>query len=212
MEENDVRNYLKELEKFDKLFENENVDDSVINEVENLLKKLTVDLTEEVPSKPIFDLDIKFKKLNPTATIPTYSKDGDVGADLTATSKYVDDYGNTCYGTGLAMEIPKGYGGFIFPRSSVSKHTMSLANAVGVIDPGYRGEIICKFKPTLQFLKGINPKTFLKEGNITQLENYEVGDRIAQIVIMERPNINYIESDTLSETERGDGGFGSTGK
>ena len=66
-------------------------------------------------------MDIKIKKLHEDAVVPSYSKDGDAGMDLTAVSKVIDKYGNTSYGTGLAMEIPKGFVGYIFPRSSVSK-------------------------------------------------------------------------------------------
>jgi dUTP pyrophosphatase len=139
---------------------------------------------------------VKIKKLNSSAIIPKYAKDGDAGMDLTAISLEVDPKGfYTEYGTGLAMEIPKGHAGFIFPRSSASKTSQIQANCVGVIDSGYRGEI----------------KVRLKElGNPKQL--YEVGDRVAQIIILPVPNITFIESDELDQTERGDGGFGSTGK
>lgn len=79
-------------------------------------------------------MDIKIKKLNENAVIPRYAKDGDAGMDLTATSKYYDENGNVCYGTGLAFEIPDGYVGLVFPRSSLCKKDLSLSNAVGVID------------------------------------------------------------------------------
>lgn len=79
-------------------------------------------------------MEVKIKKLNKNAVIPFYAKPGDAGMDLTATSKTFDDYGNVEYGTGLAIEIPKGHVGLIFPRSSICKQDLALTNAVGVID------------------------------------------------------------------------------
>lgn len=79
-------------------------------------------------------MKVKIKKLNENAVIPSYSKQGDAGMDLVATSKIFDKYGNVEYGTGLAMEIPEGHVGLIFPRSSISKKDLALTNAVGVID------------------------------------------------------------------------------
>jgi dUTP pyrophosphatase len=156
-------------------------------------------------------MKVNIKKLHPDAVIPKYAKDGDAGMDLTATSKKIDEYGNASYGTGLAIEIPIGYVGLIFPRSSVCKYTLSLSNAVGVIDSGYRGEISCKFKPTPQLLLPINPLSFLREPLIYN-ETYDLGDRIAQIIIMPIPSVTFNEVDELSDTDRGDGGYGSSGK
>ena len=86
---------------------------------------------------------VKIKKLHPDAVIPSYAKHGDAGMDMYAVSKgELDKYGNMVYHTGLAMEIPRGHVGLIFPRSSVSKTPHMLRNHVGVIDSGYRGEII----------------------------------------------------------------------
>lgn len=79
-------------------------------------------------------MEVKIKKLNENAVIPTYAKDGDAGMDLTATSKSFDEYGNVVYGTGLAFEIPKGYVGLLFPRSSNAKTELFLTNSVGVLD------------------------------------------------------------------------------
>lgn len=79
-------------------------------------------------------LKVKIKKLNENAVIPAYSQYGDAGMDLTATSKSHDDNGNTCYGTGLSFEIPDGYVGLLFPRSSNAKKDLLLSNSVGVID------------------------------------------------------------------------------
>lgn len=146
-------------------------------------------------------LNVKIKKLHPDAVIPFYSKKGDCGMDLTATSVSADDDGNYVYGTGLACEIPLGYVGLLFPRSSNSKKAMLLSNSIGVIDSGYRGEIILKFKPSL-----VCPSKTSKNGI------YEVGERVGQIIIIPYPEIQFEEVSELSETERGDGGFGSTGK
>lgn len=79
-------------------------------------------------------MEVKIKKLNENAIIPTYAKEGDAGMDLTATSKSFDEYGNVVYGTGLAFEIPKGYVGLLFPRSSNAKTDLFLTNSVGVLD------------------------------------------------------------------------------
>lgn len=146
-------------------------------------------------------LKVKFKKANQAAITPFYAKDGDAGMDLTAVSKSVDEFGNLVYDTGLMMEIPEGYVGLIFPRSSVSKQDLLLSNSVGVIDSGYRGSILVKFKPAAYYVGGGHPELALE---------YNVGDRIAQIVIIPYPKVVFIESEELSETERGQGGFGST--
>jgi len=133
-------------------------------------------------------------KLDAGAKIPKYAKDGDAGMDLYAVSQSFDSYGNYVYGTGLAIEIPKGYVGLLFPRSSISKTAHSLRNAVGVIDSGYRGEIMLKF-----------------DINIQNCPVYEIGDRIAQIIILPYPEIEFEEAFELSKTQRGKGGFGSSG-
>ena len=139
--------------------------------------------------------EIKVKKLHPDAVIPKYAKEGDAAMDLVAVSKkWNEDNTQVTYGTGLAMEIPKGFCGLLFPRSSVSKTTLSLANCVGVIDSGYRGEVMLKFR-------------YLKEGDV-----YEIGDRVGQIMLAPVWLISFIEVDELSDSERGEGGFGSTGK
>src|SRR5690606_4362848 len=85
---------------------------------------------------------------------PQYSKDGDAGLDLVATSKKYNEKGSIVYGTSLAFEIPKGYVGLLFPRSSNSKMDLLLSNSVGVIDSGYRGEVMFKFKHVQDVRKG----------------------------------------------------------
>ena len=163
-------------------------------------------------------LKVKIKKLNEDAVIPTYSKDGDAGMDLVATSKSFDTYGNVVYGTGLAFEIPKGYVGFVFPRSSNAKQQLLLSNSVGVIDSGYRGEVMLKFKSSVSSfsLKTLFKLIFNQDAKITIISNhsvsYSIGDRIGQIIILPYPQIEFEEAEELSETERGNGGYGSTGK
>lgn len=156
-------------------------------------------------------LDVRFKKTDEMGQIPKYAKASDAGLDLVAVSKErTVDY--TEYGIGLAVEIPEGYVGLIFPRSSISNYDLSLANAVGVIDSGYRGEIKCRFKnsSTIQKLLRIIAAVFT--GDSWEPFEYEISDKVAQLVIMPYPKINPIESDSLSASDRGTGGFGSTGK
>lgn len=138
---------------------------------------------------------IKFKKLTPEAVIPYYASDEAAAFDLTATSVRYEVKGHFIeYGTGLASEIPVGYVGLIFPRSSISKFGLQLANSVGVVDSDYRGEWLCRFKTTTQ----MDPI-------------YEVGDRVAQAMIIRAPRYEIVDVESLGETNRGEGGFGSTG-
>jgi dUTP pyrophosphatase len=162
-------------------------------------------------------MDVKIKKLDENAVIPFYATDGSAGMDLTATSVHEDDYGNMVYGTGLAFEIPKGYVGLLFPRSSNAKKDLMLTNCVGVLDSDYREEVYFKFRPTYHnVLHGIFSKIVSFFGGkewieTYHFEEYEVGDRIGQIVILKYPKIDFVEVDELSETDRV-GGYGSTGK
>lgn len=142
---------------------------------------------------------VKLKKLSPDAVIPTYAKDGDAGMDMTATKIINETLDSITYGTDIALEIPKGFVGLIFPRSSIRKTHLHLSNSVGVVDSGYRGEIQATFKK----IQGVSNNA---------LDNYKVGDRIMQIMIIPHPSIIFIEVDELDNTERGEGGFGSTGK
>jgi dUTP pyrophosphatase len=138
-------------------------------------------------------MKLKIKKLNERAEIPFYAKDGDAGMDLVATtlvrtSKFFE------YGTDLAMEIPKGYVGLLFPRSSISKTDHFLRNSVGVIDSGYRGEI--KLRMSIPALGETE---------------YLIGDKVGQLILMKLPWVEIEEVEELSDTDRGEGGFGSTG-
>ncbi len=159
-------------------------------------------------------MKVKIKKLSENAVMPTKAHASDAGFDLVATSREIDDMGNIVYGTGLAFEIPEGYAGFIFPRSSISKTNIALTNAVGVVDSHYRGEVTAKFKPVPM----VNEQTDTK-GNKLLIQDgdeavyaYAVGERIAQLIIMPYPEIEFEEADKLSDTDRGTGGYGSTGK
>jgi len=143
-------------------------------------------------------MDIKLKKLHSDAVIPTYAKNGDAGLDLVAVDIKQPERNKLIYDTGIALEIPEGYVGLVFPRSSIHKKDLRLSNNCGIIDSGFRQSIKVVFD--------IIAKTSYNCDN-----RYAVGDRIAQIIIIPYPNINLIEVDELSETERGSGGFGSTG-
>ena len=156
-------------------------------------------------------MKVKIKKLHPDAVIPAYAKTGDAGMDLTATSVSVDEHGNICYGTGLAFEIPEGYVGLVFPRSSNHKKGVVLTNCVGVIDSGYRGEVSFKFRPHMETANQIHEDGRFTISSWVNFESYKIGDRIGQIIIMPYPQIEFEEVDELSETERGDQGYGSSG-
>ena len=138
-------------------------------------------------------MKVRIQKLNNNAIVPTYSKIGDAGMDLTITELEQIDHEHIKYKFGIAIEIPKGYVGLIFPRSSCYKQRQILSNCVGVIDSGYRGELMAVMIGTSE-------------------HSYKVGDRAAQIIILPYPEIEFEEVLLLTESERGSGGFGSTGK
>jgi dUTP diphosphatase len=140
-------------------------------------------------------MKVKIKRLDKSAVIPKYAKDGDAGLDLTATAYKVNEKGQYIYTSDLALEIPDGYVGLLFPRSSICKKDLEMTNSVGVIDSNYRGPIKSVFNPTCE-----DP------------EIYELGERFAQLIIIPYPKIEFEEVEELSETERGEGGYGSTGK
>lgn len=144
-------------------------------------------------------MQIRIKKLHPDAKIPQYAKPGDAGMDLYCTSiEYSDDLYFVQYNTGLAIEIPDGYFGLCVPRSSNSKKDLLLCNSAGIIDSGYRGEISFRYA--------------IIRNTIPRLRLYEIGDRIGQILILPYPQIEYVEVENLSESERGINGYGSTGQ
>lgn len=197
MDKKDLENYISRLQDLEKnLTEEDETDDlSFLSELDGLLEQLSEDVHRNVATAG-FSTEVKIKKLHPNAVIPSYSKPGDAGMDLTITEVFKNTDKEISYGFGIALEIPSGYVGLVFPRSSIRKNDLLLTNSVGVIDSGYRGEIQATFKKT--------------DGNMSIV--YEPGERGAQIMIIPYPTIKLVESDELSDTERGDGGFGSTGK
>ncbi len=210
MDQKEAEEYLKKLEDFEKTIGTDNEDDLDLNFMSELNELLTKLQEELQPIQPVTEENIintqptmtgggvlvKVKKLDPNAVIPSYSKVGDAGMDLTITKEIENTSFSVSYGFGIAMEIPKNYVGLVFPRSSVRNQELVLSNCVGVIDSGYRGELQATFKKT-------NGLDSLK---------YKVGERGAQIIILPYPQVKMVESEELSNTERGDGGFGSTGK
>lgn len=139
-------------------------------------------------------MKVKFKKLHPEAKAPYQATPGSAGYDLFAVSKEQLDGYHTRFDTGIAVEIPKGHVGLIFPRSSCYRQGMLLSNCVGVIDSDFRGSIGAVFIGTHKDVC------------------YNVGDRIMQMIIMPFPDVRFVEADELSQTERGKGGYGSTGR
>lgn len=144
-------------------------------------------------------MELKFKRLSENAILPIRAYKGDAGLDLTATriTTELNECGQLIlvYHTDLAVEIPEGYVGLLFPRSSVYKKSLMQTNCVGVIDAGYRGEIMAKFRNTTDVVPAV----------------YREGERFAQLVIVPIPDITVVEAAELSESDRGENGMGSTG-
>lgn len=144
-------------------------------------------------------MEVKFKRLSDKAIMPIRAHKGDAGLDLTATNitTNVNEVGQLMiiYHTDLAVEIPEGYVGLLFPRSSIWKKSLTTTNCVGVIDSGYRGEIMFVMKSTTDVV----PKV------------YNIGERFAQLVIVPIPEFDIVEAEELSDSERGTDGLGSTG-
>lgn len=144
-------------------------------------------------------MEIKFKKLDPRAVAPVRAHKSDAGFDMTATriTTELNECGQLIlvYHTDIAVEIPDGWMGLVVPRSSIFKKSITLANCAGVIDSGYRGEITGKFRTTTDVVPAV----------------FKEGERFAQLLILPVPEVQMIESDALSDSERGEGGYGSTG-
>jgi dUTP pyrophosphatase len=199
MNKKEIEDYIKKLKEFEtELSNDDDLDFNFINELNGVLNKINTDIKNETQETPIYNnsLVVKVKKLSDNAVIPSYSKVGDAGMDLTITREIENTSFSVSYGFGISMEIPKNFVGLVFPRSSVRNQDLILSNCVGVIDSGYRGEIQATFKKT----------------NGLDSIKYKVGDRGAQIIILPYPQIKMVESDELSDSERGTGGFGSTGQ
>jgi dUTP pyrophosphatase len=140
-------------------------------------------------------LPIRFKKLHKDAVLPFYGTEFSAGMDCTAVSSPILEEEFVAYDLGLAMEIPAGYVGYLFPRSSISKKSLILANSVGVIDADYRGPVQARFKLASERVNNI----------------YKKGDAICQLIVMPIPKVTPEWADELSDTVRGAGGFGHTG-
>lgn len=143
-------------------------------------------------------MELKIKRLSEEAVLPIRAHKSDAGIDLTCTriTQEINECGQLIlvYHTDLAIEIPEGCVGLLFPRSSIYKKSLSFTNAVGVIDSGYRGEIMVKMRSTTDVVPAI----------------YKPGERFTQLIIMPIPEVTITESAELSESDRGEGGFGST--
>lgn len=142
-------------------------------------------------------MDLRIKKLNDNAVMPTYGSDCAAGADLYSCEGEISFNPNETklVHTGIAMEIPDGYVGLIYARSGIAtKRGLAPANKVGVIDSDYRGEIMVAL-----------------HNHSNDLQTIASGERIAQIVITPYLAVNFIEAAELDDTKRGEGGFGSTG-
>lgn len=144
-------------------------------------------------------MQIKVKRLSDTAVLPVKAHTNDAGFDLTCSdiTTEINECGQLIlvYHTGIAIEIPEGYYGLLVPRSSIFKKSLTLTNCAGVIDSNYRGEVMGKFRSTTDVVPSV----------------YKVGERFAQLLIIPLPAVEMVEADELSETERGEGGYGSTG-
>jgi dUTP pyrophosphatase len=166
-------------------------------------------------------LQVKFKKLREDAVVPTYAMPGDACMDITAVDVEYDLQNDRyIYHTGLAFEVPEGYYMDLRPRSSNTKTDVYIPNAPGTLDSGYRGELLVVFKnrdklpitPYLTLSHDQNTVINAYANTISALAPYKVGERVCQMMILPYPKIELVEVTELSETERGDGGFGHTGK
>ncbi len=144
-------------------------------------------------------LDVPITRLRADAAVPAYARDGDAGADLVAAEAVTlaANGGRALVGTGLSVAIPEGYAGFVQPRSGLAlRHGVTCLNTPGLIDSGYRGEL----------------KVLLVNTDPVQAFEVTPGERIAQLVVQRVERVRFVEVDELPDSERGAGGFGSTGR
>lgn len=141
--------------------------------------------------------EVTITRLDPEVPLPTYAHPGDAGADLVSTVDLELAPGERALvPTGIAMALPPGLAAFVHPRSGRAlRHGLSIVNTPGTIDAGYRGEI----------------QVLLINHDLTDTVNVARGDRIAQLVIQRVEAVDFVEVDTLPDSERGAGGYGSTG-
>jgi len=160
---------------------------------------------------------IKVKRLHEDAFLPSQNEDTDAGYDIVAIDagrvEFMEVENDTSghlliqyieYRTGLSIEPPPGYHVEIFPRSSISKYDLALANSIGLVDEGYRGELLVRFK----YIQPRHPNKIVRNVDI---KKYRKGDKIAQLVIRKTQRANFLFADELSISARGGGGFGSSG-
>lgn len=143
-------------------------------------------------------MELLFERLNDEATAPSRAHEGDAGLDLYACeAAHIGPGERWSVGTGIAVEIPAGHAGLVLPRSGLAKrHGIALVNSPGLIDAGYRGEV----------------RVLLLNTDPAETFRVEPGDRIAQLVIAPIASAEPVEAKSLSESARGDGGFGSSGR
>jgi len=143
-------------------------------------------------------VELRVAKLQDEATLPSRAHDGDAGLDLYACeTAHIGPGERWSVGTGVAVEIPEGHAGLVLPRSGLAKkHGIALVNSPGLIDSGYRGEV----------------RVLLLNTDPAETFRVESGDRIAQLVIAPIALADPVEAETLAESTRGDGGFGSSGR
>ena len=140
---------------------------------------------------------VPIKILSRDAQIPHMAYNGDAGVDLRSVERIVlEPQERAMVATGLAIALPEGYAGFVLPRSGLAaKHGISIVNAPGLIDSNYRGEL----------------KVILLNTDPNESFTIEIGDRIAQLIVMPVPTINFEQVKELTESQRGESGFGSSG-
>lgn len=179
-----------------------------ISDVENKvlhLEKRIIALQEQNLFNKSKEL-LKFKKTHENAITPIKANETDMCYDLFAVEDGKLSEMFIEYDTGIAFDIPEGYDIQVFPRSSISKYDLVLANSTGIIDNGYRDSIKCRFKIVIHNSQGLRDMFENEEPKL-----YKKGDRIAQFTLVKKVNYKLEEVDSLSESERGLGGFGSSG-
>lgn len=155
-------------------------------------------------------MKVRMKALVEGVELPKYAKNGDAAVDMVATSvRTTDDFIE--YGTGIAVEIPAGHAGLLMPRSSNSKYDLLQCNSIGLIDSGYRGELMFRYKATKHDVV-VNEDGTAGYNLSDNYTIYNVGDKCGQLMIIPYPEIEYEFVEELAESERGTDGFGSTGK
>jgi len=178
-----------------------------IANVENKVFQLEKQIKELQETKESKEL-LKFKKTHENAITPIKANETDMCYDLFAVEDGKLSEMFIEYDTGIAFDIPEGYDVKVFPRSSISKYDLVLANCTGIIDNGYKDSVKCRFKVLYSHSAMINEKLYR---TISDLKLYKKGDRIAQFTLVKKVNYKLEETDSLSDSERGLGGFGSSG-